>query len=34
MLRPAIRKTAATYSPNWSVSTIGVSAFNFSVRNG
>ena len=34
LLRPGIRRTAATYSPNWSVSTIGVSAFNFSVRNG
>ena len=30
----ALRRTAATYSPNWCVSTIGVIAFNFSVRNG
>ena len=28
------RKTAATYSPNWWVSTIGVGELNFSVRNG
>ena len=28
------RKTAATYSPNWYVSTIGVDGLNFSVRNG
>ena len=28
------RKTAATYSPNWCVSTIGVDGLNFSVRNG
>ena len=28
------RKTAATYSPNWCVSTIGVDELNFSVRNG
>ena len=28
------RKTAATYTPNWYVSTIGVDGLNFSVRNG
>ena len=28
------RRTAATYSPNWWVSTIGVGELNFSVRNG
>ena len=28
------QKTAATYSPNWWVSTIGVGELNFSVRNG
>ena len=28
------RKTAATYSPNWWVSTIGDGELNFSVRNG
>ena len=27
-------RTAATYSPNWWVSTIGDGEFNFSVRNG
>ena len=27
-------KTAATYSPNWWVSTIGAGELNFSVRNG
>ena len=27
-------KTAATYSPNWWVSTIGDGELNFSVRNG
>ena len=32
--RPAFRKTAATYSPNWWVSTIGDGELNFSVRNG
>ena len=31
---PGISKTAATYSPNWWVSTIGASELNFSVRNG
>ena len=30
----ALRKTAATYSPTWWGSTIGVSGFNFSVRDG
>ena len=30
----ASRKTAATYSPNWWVSTIGDGELNFSVRNG
>ena len=30
----ALRRTAATYSPNWWVSTIGDGEFNFSVRNG
>ena len=29
-----VRRTAATYSPNWWVSTIGDGEFNFSVRNG
>ena len=29
-----LRRTAATYSPNWWVSTIGVGELNFSVRNG
>ena len=28
------RRTAATYSPNWWVSTIGDGELNFSVRNG
>ena len=28
------QKTAATYSPNWWVSTIGDGELNFSVRNG
>ena len=28
------RKTAATYSPNWWVSTIGAGELNCSVRNG
>ena len=28
------QKTAATYSPNWWVSTIGAGELNFSVRNG
>ena len=28
------RKTAATYSPTWWGSTIGVGELNFSVRNG
>ena len=28
------QRTAATYSPNWWVSTIGVGELNFSVRNG
>ena len=28
------RRTAATYSPTWCGSTIGVSGLNFSVRNG
>ena len=32
--RPGFRKTAATYSPNWWVSTIGDGELNFSVRNG
>ena len=32
--RPAIQRTAATYSPNWWVSTIGDGELNFSVRNG
>ena len=31
---PGIQKTAATYSPNWWVSTIGAGELNFSVRNG
>ena len=31
---PGISKTAATYSPNWWVSTIGDGELNFSVRNG
>ena len=31
---PGDRKTAATYSPNWWVSTIGDGELNFSVRNG
>ena len=30
----AFRSTAATYSPNWWVSTIGDGELNFSVRNG
>ena len=30
----ASRRTAATYSPTWWGSTIGVGKFNFSVRNG
>ena len=30
----ASRSTAATYSPNWWVSTIGDGELNFSVRNG
>ena len=29
-----LRRTAATYSPNWWVSTIGDGELNFSVRNG
>ena len=29
-----LRRTAATYSPNWRVSTIGDGELNFSVRNG
>ena len=33
-LSPGIRRTAATYSPNWWVSTIGDGELNFSVRNG
>ena len=32
--RQGLRRTAATYSPNWWVSTIGVGELNFSVRNG
>ena len=32
--RSGSRRTAATYSPNWWVSTIGVGELNFSVRNG
>ena len=32
--RPGFQKTAATYSPNWWVSTIGDGELNFSVRNG
>ena len=32
--RPGSRRTAATYSPNWWVSTIGDGELNFSVRNG
>ena len=32
--RPAIRKTAATYSPTWWGSTISAGELNFSVRNG
>ena len=31
---PGIRRTAATYSPNWWVSTIGAGELNGSVRNG
>ena len=31
---PGDRRTAATYSPNWWVSTIGDGELNFSVRNG
>ena len=31
---PGLPKTAATYSPNWWVSTIGDGELNFSVRNG
>ena len=31
---PGFLKTAATYSPNWWVSTIGDGELNFSVRNG
>ncbi len=30
----ASRGTAATYSPNWCVSTIGARGLNFSVRDG
>ena len=30
----SLQRTAATYSPNWWVSTIGDGEFNFSVRNG
>ena len=33
-LKLAFRKAAAAYSPNWWVSTIGVSVLNFSVRDG
>ncbi len=32
--RPGSRRTAATYSPNWWVSTIGAGELNCSVRNG
>ena len=32
--RSGLRRTAATYSPNWWVSTIGDGELNFSVRNG
>ena len=32
--RPGSQRTAATYSPNWWVSTIGAGELNFSVRNG
>ena len=32
--RPGLLRTAATYSPNWWVSTIGDGEFNVSVRNG
>ena len=31
---PGLRRTAATYSPNWCVSTIGARGLNFSVRDG
>ena len=31
---PGSRNTAASYSPNWWVSTIGAGGLNFSVRNG
>ena len=33
-LTSGLPKTAATYSPNWWVSTIGDGELNFSVRNG
>ncbi len=33
-VRKRLRRTAAAYSPNWWVSTIGVHGLNFSVRNG
>ncbi len=32
--QPGTPRTAATYSPNWWVSTIGDGELNFSVRNG
>ena len=32
--QPGTQRTAATYSPNWWVSTIGDGELNFSVRNG
>ena len=31
---PGLRRTAATYSPNWCVSTIGADELNGSVRDG
>ena len=34
LLMSGLPKTAATYSPNWWVSTIGDGELNFSVRNG
>ena len=33
-LNQPLRRTAATYSPNWWVSTIGADELNFSVRDG
>ena len=34
MFQSGSRKAAAAYSPTWCSSTIGVSRFNFSVRDG